>query len=259
MDVITLGGLVVAFGGIIGGMLIEGGHLNSIMQLTAAFIVLGGTIGAVLVGTTKADLIMGLKLLRLAFKEEDKTGPEQVLKELIATAQLARKESLLAIERKLTSFSHPFMQNVFRFVIDGLDAHALREIFEAKISIEEENELAGAKIFVDAGGYAPTVGIIGAVLGLIHIMGNLTDTSKLGSGIAVAFVATVYGVGLANLVCLPIGAKIKRRIRKQNEMKIMILEGAIGIMGGLNPYVIEEKLKAFVHDAPPTAKPTEAA
>lgn len=248
MDVITLVGLFVAFGGIIGGMLIEGGHLSSIMQGTAAFIVLGGTVGATLVGTTREDLKMGLKLLRLAFKEDKVDEQDTVLKELIEAAQLARKESILALERRLSHFSNPFMQNVFRFVIDGVDPQVLRDIFEAKLMLEEENEMAGAKIFVDAGGYAPTVGIIGAVLGLIHIMGNLSDTSKLGAGIAVAFVATVYGVALANLLFLPIGAKIKRKIRKKNETKVMILEGAIGIMVGLNPFIIEEKLKAFMHD-----------
>ncbi len=248
MDVITLLGLFLAFGGIIGGMILEGGHVGSIVQGTAAFIVLGGTFGAVLVSTTREDLFMGLKLLRLGFREEKGDDQDQILRELIEAAQLARKESVLALERRLTNFSNPFMQNVFRFVIDGVDPKILRDIFEAKLALEEENQLAGAKVFVDAGGYAPTLGIIGAVLGLIHVMSNLTDTSKLGSGIAVAFVATVYGVGLANLLLLPLGAKIKRKVRKQVETKAMILEGAIGIMNGLNPFIIEEKLKSYLHN-----------
>lgn len=258
MDVMTLVGLFVAFGGVVGGMMLEGGHVGSIMQGTAAFIVVGGTIGAVLVSSTREDLKTALKLLRLAFKEEQENEQEKVLKELVEAAQLARKESILGLERRLNSFSNPFMQNVFRFVIDGVDPQVLRDIFESKLTLEEENEMAGAKVFVDAGGYAPTVGIIGAVLGLIHIMGSLSDTSKLGAGIAVAFVATIYGVGLANFVCLPIGAKIKRKIRKRGETKLMILEGAIGIMTGLNPYVIEEKLKAFMHE-PKAENHSEAA
>lgn len=248
MDIVTLFGLAVGLLGIIGGMLLEGGHLSSIMQLTAAIIVFGGTFGAVLVGTTKEDLRTGLKLLKLGFGEDPSHDPEAVVKELVEVAQLARRESILAIEKKLTSFSNPFMQNVFRFVIDGLDPQVLRDIFESQMAVEEENLNAGAKIYVDAGGFAPTIGIIGAVLGLIHVMSNISDTSKLGSGIAVAFVATVYGVASANMIFLPLGNKIKRKIRMQMEMKAMILEGAIGVINGLSPLIIEEKLRAYLHE-----------
>jgi chemotaxis protein MotA len=256
MDFITVAGLLVGFLGIIGGMLLEGGHVGSIMQGTAAIIVFGGTLGAVLVATTKEDIKTGLSLLKLAFGEAKDADRDKILAELIEAAQLARKESILVLENKLSSFSDPYMQNVFRFVIDGVDPQVLRDIFEAQLSIEEENLNAGAKMFVDAGGFSPTIGIIGAVLGLIHVMSNLSDTSKLGSGIAVAFVATVYGVGSANLVFLPLGAKIKRKIRQRMEVKEMVLEGAIGIMTGLNPFIIQERLRAYMH---PTEKKVEAA
>lgn len=246
MDMITIGGLLVGLVGIVGGMILEGGHVSSIVQGTAALIVLGGTAGAVLVGTTKEDLKRGLALLKYGFGEPKSEDPEKIMKELIEAAQLARKESILALERKLNSFSHPFMQNVFRFVIDGAEPQVLRDIFEQQLAIEEDNLLAGARIYTDAGGYAPTIGIIGAVLGLIHVMSNLSDTSKLGSGIAVAFVATIYGVGAANLVFLPLGAKIKRKIKREIEVKQMILDGAVGVMTGLNPFIIEEKLKAYL-------------
>lgn len=259
MDLVTLFGLLVGVGGIIGGMLLEGGHVGSILQLTAAIIVFGGTIGAVLVSTTREDLKMGLSLLKLGFGEPKNDDPELVLKELIEAAQIARKESILALERRLGSFSNPFMQNIFRFVIDGVEPNVLRDIFEAQIAMEEENMMAGAKIYVDAGGFAPTVGIIGAVLGLIHVMSNLSDTSKLGAGIAVAFVATVYGVGSANLLFLPLGNKIKRKVRKNLEVKAMILEGAIGIMNGLNPFIIEEKLRSYMHDPKAGKSGVEAA
>lgn len=249
MDFVTLFGLVLGLGGIIGGMVLEDGHLSSIMQFTAAVIVFGGTFGAVLVSTTKEDLRMGLKLFRLGFREEAYDDPERVMKDMIDAAQIARKDTILALERRLSSFASPYMQDVFRFVIDGVDPKVLREVFESKLAIEEENQLAGAKIWTDAGGYAPTIGIIGAVLGLIHVMSNLTDTSKLGAGIAVAFVATVYGVGSANLFFLPIGSKIKRKVKRQLEIKAMILEGAIGIMSGLNPFVIEEKMRAYMHES----------
>jgi chemotaxis protein MotA len=186
--------------------------------------------------------------LKSAFFEPKEDDPAKLVKEIIEAAQIARKESILALERKLNGFSNPFMQNVFRFVIDGVEPNTLRDIFESEIAMEEESLNAGAKIWTDAGGYAPTIGIIGAVLGLIHVMQNMSDTSKLAGGIAVAFVATIYGVGSANLILLPIGNKIKRRIEKQIEIKVMVLEGAVGIMNGMNPFIIEEKLRAFVDE-----------
>lgn len=247
MDLITVIGLVLAFGGILGGQVLEGGHISSIMQLTAFIIVMGGTLGAVCVATTMQDLKVGFGLLKLAFFDNKNDDAEEIVNQLIEAAQIARKESILALERRLSSFKNPFMQNVFRFVIDGVDPKTLREIFENELFMEEENLNAGAKIWADAGGFAPTVGIIGAVLGLIHVMENLADTSKLGSGIAVAFVATVYGVGSANLLFLPIGNKVKRKIKMQIEVKTMILEGAIGIMAGMNPFIIEQKLRGYLH------------
>jgi chemotaxis protein MotA len=249
MDIVTLLGLFIGIGGIIGGMVLENGHLGSILQLTAGFIVFGGTLGAVLVSSTREDFLMGLSLLKLGFGNDKADNPELLLRELIDAAQIARKDTILALEKRLSNFSSPHMQNIFRFVIDGVEPQVLREIFESQMQIEEDNQMAGAKVWIDAGGYSPTIGIIGAVLGLIQVMSNLTDTSKLGSGIAVAFVATVYGVGSANLVFLPIGNKIRRKIRKRMEAKAMIIEGAIGIMTGLNPYVIEEKLRAYVTDS----------
>ena len=253
MDMVTIFGLLVALVGIIGGQILEGGHVNSLMQATAALIVFGGTAGAVMVSTTRKDLKMGLNLLRLGFSDKQDEDPEQIIKQIVGAAQLARKESLLSLERQLPSYTNPFMQNVFRFMIDGVEANSLRDIFETQIANEEENMLAGAKIWTDAGGYSPTIGIIGAVLGLIHVMENLSDTSKLGSGIAVAFVATIYGVGAANLLFLPLGSKIKRKVRIQLETKTMIIEGAIGIMSGLNPYIIEQKLRSYLHE-PRTAE-----
>ena len=201
-----------------------------------------------MVGTTKADLITGIKLLKRAFIEPKSVSPEKVMKEILEAAQKARKESILALEAQVDSFSHPFMCAAFRFVVDGFDSKAIRELFENKIYLEEEHLTAGAKVFVDAGGFAPTIGIIGAVLGLIHVMENLSDTSKLGAGIAVAFVATVYGVGAANIFLLPLGNKLKRKIKIDAAVKEMILTGAIGIVEGLNPIIIKEQLTAYIHD-----------
>src|SRR5688572_19544250 len=180
-----------------------------------------------MVGLPMEDLKTSVKLLRFAFSNPKGDDSEKVIKELLEAAQIARKESILSLEKKLNQFTNPYMQTIFRFVIDGVDSNTIRDIFENEIYLEEEHLMAGAKPYVDAGGYAPTIGIIGAVLGLIHVMENLADTSKLGAGIAVAFVATVYGVGLANLIFLPIGAKIKRKIKVQAQMKEMILVGAL--------------------------------
>jgi chemotaxis protein MotA len=251
MDMVTFLGLLIGVGGIVGGIVLEDGHLGSILQVTAAVIVFTGTAGAVLVSTTKEDLKMGLKLLRLGFREDKSDDPEIVMRDMIEAANIARKDTILALERRLSSFTNPYMQNVFRFVIDGVEPQVLRDIFESQLSLEEDNQLAGAKIWTDAGGFAPTIGIIGAVLGLIHVMSNLSDTSKLGGGIAVAFVATVYGIGSANLLFIPLGNKIKRKVKRRLEIKAMILEGAIGIMSGLNPFVIEEKMKAYMHEPKP--------
>jgi chemotaxis protein MotA len=142
--------------------------------------------------------------------------------------------------------SDPFLQNVIRSVVDGLDSQIIRAIYEKQIQLDEERLLAGAKVWMDAGGYAPTIGIIGAVLGLIQVMGNLTDTSKLGSGIAVAFVATIYGVGAANLIFIPLSNKLKKLVATEMKTKEMILEGGLSILSGLTPSLIEIKLKAFM-------------
>jgi chemotaxis protein MotA len=247
MDISTLLGLTLGIGGILLGQVMEGGHIGSIMQFTAAIIVLGGTFGAVLVSTPMEDVKTAAKLLKMAFFNSRGDDSEKIIKELLEAAQIARKESILSLEKKLSQFTNPYMQAIFRFVIDGVDSNTIRDIFENEIFLEEEHLNAGAKAYLDAGGFAPTIGIIGAVLGLIHVMENLSDTSKLGAGIAVAFVATVYGVGSANLILIPLGNKLKRKIKMQAQMKEMILTGALGIVSGLNPFIIEEKLRAFVH------------
>lgn len=247
MDILAVVGIVVGIGGILLGQVLEGGHIGSILQATAAFIVFGGTIGATLLSHPLPEIKVALKMLKLVFLNPKGDDTEKVIKELIDAAQIARKESILALEKRLGSFTNPYMQTIFRFVIDGVDPNTIKDIFESEIFLEQEHYGAGGKVWETAGGYAPTVGIIGAVLGLIHVMENLNDPSKLGSGIAVAFVATVYGVGGANLLFLPFGKRIARKIKAQAHMKEMILAGAIGIVSGMNPFIIEEKLRAYAH------------
>jgi chemotaxis protein MotA len=246
MDMRVFIGIAIAFAGVLIGFLTDEGHIGAIVQGSAALIVFGGTFGAVLVGSTKQDLRSAFSLFKKLFNDSYERLPSKVFQEVNQCAILARKESILQIEKRLDSFSHPFMSSVFRFVVDGVDPRVIKKIFLDEIRQEEEKQLGGAKLFMDAGGFAPTIGIIGAVLGLIHVMGNLTDTSKLGGGIAIAFVATLYGVGSANLVFIPIANKLKRIVQEDVKLKEMVLAGALSIVSGYNPYIIEEQLKPYL-------------
>lgn len=245
MQLTTVLGLVLGIGGILLGNLMEGGHLDSLFQLTAAFIVFGGTLGATILSNRVEDLNLALGYLRFLFWSTETNDRSTIAGEIIQSAQLARRESILTLEASLTKFRDPFMRSVYRFVIDGVDPEVLRNIFEEEIQVSERRKLAAAKVWSDAGGFAPTVGIIGAVLGLISVMANISDTSLLGQGIAVAFVATIYGVGSANLVFIPIANKLRTLIRFRAETETMILEGALAVINGLNPYLIEQKMRAF--------------
>lgn len=246
MDITTVLGLVIGIGGILLGNILEGGHIGSLVQGAAAVIVISGTFGAVLVSSKKKDFKLGFTLFKKAFAKPDQEKGQKILGEILDCARIARKESILSLEPKINQMGDPFMQNILRAVVDGVDAQVIRSMFETEISIEEERLNAGAKVWLDAGGFSPTIGIIGAVLGLIHVMGNLSDMSKLGSGIAVAFVATVYGVGLANLVFLPIGNKLKKKVAEEIRFKEMILEGALAIHSGLSPTMTDIKMKSYL-------------
>jgi chemotaxis protein MotA len=246
MEMTTVLGLIIGIGGILLGNIIEGGHVSSLAQGAAAVIVFGGTFGAVLVSSKRKDLKVGYELLKASFVKERDGEAQQVLSEIIECAKIARKDSILAIEPRIPQIKNQFLQSVIRSVVDGVDPVVVREIYEKQIDLDEDKKTSGSKVWMDAGGFAPTVGIIGAVLGLIHVMGNLTDTSKLGSGIAVAFVATIYGVGSANLIFLPIAGKIKKIIASEVKLQEMILEGGICILSGLSPSLIDIKLRSFI-------------
>jgi chemotaxis protein MotA len=232
----------------VAGNLMEGGSIGSLLQLTAAFIVFGGTLGATMLSNRSEDLKLAFEYLKYLFQASEVNERNTIASEIIQSAQTARRESLLALEKNLNKFHDPFMRSVYRFAIDGVDPDVLRKIFTEEISVNERRKMAAAKVWLDAGGFAPTIGIIGAVLGLISVMSNITDTSMLGQGIAVAFVATIYGVGSANLVFIPVSNKLKSLIRFRSETEYMILEGALAVVSGLNPYLIEQKMKSFTLD-----------
>src|ERR1700722_18047676 len=232
MDITTLGGIGLAIAAILGGQAIEGGHVSSILQATAAIIVFGGTIGATMVAFPLKDFIRGLKIATGALKEiPDQT--DALIAQLVELANVARRDGVLALEGKLAEITDPFLQSALGFLVDGVDARVVRESLGAKIDAFQEEEQVGAKVFESAGGFAPTIGILGAVLGLIHVMENLADPTKLGSGIATAFVATVYGVGSANILFLPLANKLKRKLTKEKERQTLIAEGVLSIQEGL--------------------------
>jgi chemotaxis protein MotA len=244
MDFGTIGGLAFAIGMILVGQAIEGGHVGSIMQLTAAMIVFGGTIGAVMVSFPLKEFTRGIKMGFGALKQR-KNDLAQILDQVVDLAGVARRDGVLALEQRLPELDDPFLKRAVGFIVDGVDATVARDALETEIFHEFEEGSVGAKVFESMGGYAPTVGILGAVLGLIHVMENLNDPSKLGGGIATAFVATVYGVGSANLLFLPVATKIKRKLAVEKDRRVLIAEAALSIQAGLNPRVLREKLLAY--------------
>jgi chemotaxis protein MotA len=245
MDLATIIGLVLGFGAIVGGALLEGLHLKALIQPTAALIVLGGTFGAAFVSFPLPVVIKGFKDVVKAFIMP-KDNPENVIKDMISYAAKARRNGLISLEQEAQSIKDPFSKKGISLVVDGIDPQKLRETMEIEIESYEEHEKGSAEFFEAAGGYAPTIGIIGAVLGLIHVMSNLSDSSKLGGGIAVAFVATIYGLLTANIVCLPFATKMKHRIKEELLRRQMVIEGLVAIQNGENPHFIEQKLRAFL-------------
>lgn len=243
-DLVTIAGLVVAFAGILGGLLMEGGRIKDVAQITAAMIVLGGTIGAVMVSTPLHMLKGAVKRVRGVFLDST-PDLSQITEEVIGYATKARKNGIVSLEREAEEIADPFLRKALNLAVDGTDLQEIRKMLELEIDTGDQRCEGEARVFESAGGYAPTVGIIGAVLGLIQVMKNLANIDEVGHGIAVAFVATVYGVGCANLLFLPIAAKIKARQRAESQRQELILEGVSGIVEGLNPKLLREKLRAF--------------
>ncbi len=260
-DFATIGGLILAAGGIVGGLLLEGGSLGDITQYTAALIVLGGTIGAVLVNTPMAQFRGAIRSFGKVMVEPHQ-NPAALIDEIIGYATTARKNGLVSLEASAEKASDPFLRKALNLAVDGCDLQELRKMMELEIDLIDARAQGSSRVFESAGGYAPTIGIIGAVLGLIQVMKHLADTESIGHGIATAFVATVYGVGVANLVFLPAANKIKARAHDEMQMRELILEGVASIVEGLNPKLIRAKLEAFLPEGSrpvsSTAKPPKA-
>ena len=245
MDVLSLIGVILAFIAIIGGIYLEGGHAGALLNGPAALIVIGGTLGAAFLQTPLPALKRASVILRwIIFPPAvDMLGG---ISQVVTWSMKARKEGLLGLESIADSEPDPYARKGLQLLVDGAEPEAIRSILEVDLYTQESRDLQAAKMFESMGGYAPTIGIIGAVMGLIHVMGNLADPSQLGSGIAVAFVATIYGVSFANLLLLPIGNKLKTLVLQQSRYREMLLEGILSIAEGENPRAIEMKLQGFV-------------
>ncbi|MCX7913860.1 MAG: flagellar motor protein [Thermodesulfovibrionales bacterium] len=240
-------GILLGLTAIIGANYIEGGSSGSLFQLTAALIVFGGTLGATLLSFPLKDIVEAGKALKDVFFIKD-TDPEPIINSIINYAYIARKNGMIALENELLTIEDTFLKKSLRLAIDGMNPKILRETMEQENITFEQNRKRIAKVYETAGGFAPTIGIIGAVMGLIQVMENLSDPSKLGAGIAVAFVATIYGVGSANLILLPISKRLLNKTNSDLLIREMMLEGVISIQLGINPHYIDEKLRVYTEE-----------
>jgi len=241
----SLIGIALALGGLLAGQMLEGGKLGSLIQPAAFIIVVVGTMGAVLLQSGWPIFVRGVKMVSRVFFSRDDDYPE-LMRDITNWSTIARREGLLSLERVIKDVSDPFIAHGLRLIVDGVEPHKLRDVLDMEIGAYETRERLAVKIWESAGGYAPTIGILGAVLGLIHVMENLSDPSRLGSGIAVAFVATIYGVGFANLVFLPIASKLKAIVARDVFKREMLADAFAGIASGDNPRLIEERMNIYL-------------
>lgn len=244
MDALTIAGLIISFAAIFVGQMIEGGNFHSLINFPALLIVLGGTFGAVLVQTSFSTFKQAFKVLPWVFRPPAFSFEESRNK-LIELARKARQSGLLVLEEQIEIQHNPILRRGLELLVVGIDKKVLRQILEAEIEQKELNSLSAANFFESMGGYSPTIGILGAVLGLIQVMRNLADPAQLGAGIAVAFVATIYGVGFANLVFLPIANKIKACIAHGLHYDEMLVEGLTSMAAGESPNMLSLKLNHY--------------
>ncbi|MHB9117421.1 MAG: flagellar motor protein [Burkholderiales bacterium] len=245
MDIASPLGILLSIVAILGGQVLEGGNVGSLLQFTAMLIVFGGTMGATLLQHSPSIFWQGVKMLKWIFYPPP-VSQQQLIEQVIAWSHNARKGGLLSLEAVIDDLSDPFVKRGVQMLVDGAEPDYLRTALEVEISAYEEHHLECAKVWMAAGGYAPTIGILGAVMGLIHVMENLTEPAKLGAGIAVAFVATIYGVGSANILLIPVASKLKSIVAQQVVMREMLIEGLVSIANGENPRMIESKLQGFI-------------
>jgi chemotaxis protein MotA len=248
MDKASIGGVVLAVAGIIAGLLIEGGNLGQILQPTAALIVFGGTMGAVLLQFPLTTVVGAFRSLGHVFAAPRKHDAK-LIRQMIDFTNKARRQGLVSLDADLPTIEDPFLKQALMLAVDGTEPVELRKIMRVSLDSITEDEERLPAVFESAGGFSPTIGILGAVLGLIQVMQHLDNITEVGRGIAVAFVATIYGVGIANLFFLPFAGKMRLRIRNGHRRREMVLEGVISILEGINPRMLEIKLAGFLDDS----------
>jgi chemotaxis protein MotA len=258
LHVAGLLGVVLAGISIVGGHLFEGGHMYQLTQPTAALIVFGGTAAGVLLEFSWPQFLKALKACRDVFQPPE-SNLREAMDKIIELSKLARRQGLVAIDREAQKIDNPFMQKALRMVADGIEPKQLKAALHKQVHNLEKEEASTPAIYAAAGGYSPTIGVLGAVMGLIHVMGNLSDPSKLGAGIAVAFVATLYGVGVANLFLLPMAGRLKAQLKERVHLMELVIEGAAAIAASENPLIVEQKLSAFLSSAEQAALDAEEA
>jgi chemotaxis protein MotA len=247
MDKASIGGVILAIVGIVAGLLMEGGNLGQILQPTAALIVFGGTMGAVLLQfplTTVVSAFRGMAHIFAAPQKHD----HHLIGQLVGFANKARRNGVVSLDADLKAIEDPFLRQTLMLAVDGTEPAELRKMMHVSLDSLLEREEQLPAVFESAGGFSPTIGILGAVLGLIQVMQHLDNIQEVGRGIAVAFVATIYGVGIANLFFLPFAGKMRIRIREGQRRREMMLEGVIGILEGMNPRMLELKLAGFADE-----------
>jgi chemotaxis protein MotA len=258
MDKSSIGGVVLAIAGIIAGLLMEGGNLGQVLQPTAAVIVFGGTIGAVLLQFPLSTVIAAFRSIVQVFAAPRKHH-DDLIRLLVAFANKARRNGVVSLDADLQTIQDPFLKQAVMLAVDGTEPGDLRKIMQVSLDSITEGDERLPSVFESAGGFSPTIGILGAVLGLIQVMQHLDNIQEVGRGIAVAFVATIYGVGIANLFFLPLAGKMRLRVRDECQRREMMLEGVISILEGMNPRMLEVKLSGFVDAAVKDKKQERAA
>ncbi|MDN5326737.1 MAG: chemotaxis protein MotA [Moorella sp. (in: firmicutes)] len=245
MDLNLILGLLIGFGSLIAAFILEGGSPGALLAITAAMIVFGGTIGATLIGLRREEVLNIPRLLKVAFREKP-LDLNETINAIVNYAVLARKEGFVRLEKELAGVKDNFLRTALQLVVDGTDPEQTRNILEQYIYATSERHHSGISLFEAAGGYAPTMGIIGTVMGLVHVLSNLSTPDKLGPSIAMAFIATLYGVSSANLLWLPIATKLKNKDARERLYQEMILEGVLALQAGKNPTLIRNTLAAFL-------------
>jgi chemotaxis protein MotA len=247
MDILSVTGILLSIAALLLGNFLHGGEITALFNIPALIIVFGGTLGAALLQFPPVVFTRSLKIFLWILKPAQTNLHAQIDK-LVGWSMSARKEGLLGLENEMSQEQDPFIQKALQLLVDGNEPEVIRDTLEVELNIKENRDLQAAKLFAAMGGYAPTIGIIGAVMGLIHVMQNLANPELLGDGIATAFVATIYGVASANLFFLPVANKLKHHIMVATQAKEMMIVGIIAIAEGENPRNIELKLAGFLHD-----------